>query len=118
MTITDSLLLLNSTKTAIADAIEARGVAVGGIPFAGYADKIADIPIGPNLPVSGWTRPAYWPPERADKDTVEGAQILVLVPPNGSQFTLTIERGDIDWGDGTNLTVAPGTTTPKTHSYD
>lgn len=42
-TIAENLLKLQNTKTAIKSAIEAKGVAVGSVPFAQYADKISAI---------------------------------------------------------------------------
>lgn len=43
MAIADQLTLLNATKTAIKDAIEAKGTTVGGVPFGDYPALIAAI---------------------------------------------------------------------------
>jgi hypothetical protein len=43
MSITENLIELNNTKHAIKAAIEDKGQDLSGIPFTGYADKIADI---------------------------------------------------------------------------
>ena len=60
MTIADQLTLLGNTKTAIRDAIEAKGVAVGAIPFANYPGKIAQISSGGGGGSSQWQRPSDW----------------------------------------------------------
>jgi len=59
MTIASELTLLNNTKTAIADAIEDKGVTVGTIPFSQYPDKIAEISGGGgDIPIE-WSQEYY-----------------------------------------------------------
>jgi hypothetical protein len=43
MSIAESLIELNNTKQSIKAAIEAKGQNLSGVPFTGYADKIANI---------------------------------------------------------------------------
>jgi len=57
MTISSELTLLSATKTAIAAAIEDKGVVVGTAPFSAYADKIAEISSGGG---GGGTPPLEW----------------------------------------------------------
>jgi hypothetical protein len=54
MNIPDSLILLNSTKAAIAAAIEEKDIVVGDIPFSEYPEKIRMITTSE---VSECTRP-------------------------------------------------------------
>ena len=107
-TIAEKLVLLNSTKTAIANAIEAKGVTVGAVPFADYAAKIADITSGGSTPeptpepnITPWVRPD-WP---ALPTLVEGNQRFVgvhAVYAAGSNFCALSAAGNytVDWGDG------------------
>jgi hypothetical protein len=46
MAISDKLVYLNETKTAIKNAIEAKGVTVGEATFREYATKVSEIESG------------------------------------------------------------------------
>ena len=98
MSIADKLTYLAGTKTAIKDAIEAKGVTVGDIPFRQYATKIGDI--GGGGSPDPYSRPADW----LEMPTLtEGQQKVVglhAVWPHDSNFCAFTVSGayTVDWG--------------------
>jgi hypothetical protein len=84
------------TKTAIGNAIVAKGVDLGTSTFRQYADRIGEI-----AAPTGWTKPAAW----IDISTVGDNEINLLVTEGtGIAFTTTVASSGtytIDWGDGT-----------------
>ena len=98
-TIAEKLTLLNSTKTAIAQAIEDKGVTVGNIPFADYPGKIAEISGGGG---GGWVRPADWLPLPEVLPTEQKVVGLYSVDDDDSNFIAILAQGayTVDWGDG------------------
>jgi len=102
MTIADKLLLLNATKTAIATAIEDKGVTVGGIPFSQYPSKIAEISGGGEVPADGWVRPVDWLPLPEVLPTEQKFVGLYAVDDDDSNFIALLAEGGytVDWGDG------------------
>ena len=102
MTIADQLTLLGNTKTAIRDAIEAKGVAVGAIPFANYPGKIAQISSGGGGGGSSqWQRPSDWltlPTLTSADNKFVG---LHAVYEDANFVALTAAGAyTVDWGDG------------------
>jgi surface protein len=118
MTIADKLTLLANTKTAIAQAIEDKGVTVGEIPFSQYPDKIAEIS-GGGAPEE-WVRPADWLPMPSMSDTDQAFYGLVAVFPNDSNFLALTASGDytVEWGDGTITNHASNTTAEYLYDYN
>ena len=108
MTISDSLTLLASTKTAIAAAIENKGVAVGAIPFSQYPSKIAEISGGGGTPTPApqpdpWVRPADWLPlpEITENDNMF-VGLLAITNDEANYIALSAAGNyTVDWGDGT-----------------
>lgn len=119
MTIADRLTLLGQTKTAIKNAIEAKGITVGSVPFSQYAGKISQIEVGaPSEPSIEWTQsyynsvyaegPGSWsrPEWRELPSTLAADEIFIglyAIHPEGSNFCSLAATGDytVDWGDGT-----------------
>ena len=87
MTIASELTLLNNTKTAIADAIEDKGVTVGTIPFSQYPDKIAEISGGGE--VEAWVRNPSWLPLPTVEDTESKFVGLHAVWPDANFLALS-----------------------------
>ena len=106
MTIADSLTLLASTKTAIAAAIENKGVTVGAIPFSQYPSKIAEISGGGGPPTpqpDPWVRPADWLPlpEITENDNMF-VGLLAITNDEANYIALSAAGNyTVDWGDGT-----------------
>jgi len=99
MTIASELTLLNNTKTAIADAIEDKGVTVGTIPFSQYPDKIAEISGGGEA--GEWVRPSDWLPLPTVEDTESKFVGLHAVWPEANFLALSAAGNyTVDWGDG------------------
>ena len=101
MTIADQLTLLGNTKTAIRDAIEAKGVAVGAIPFANYPGKIAQISSGGGGGSSQWQRPSDWltlPTLTSADNKFVGLHAVY----EDANFVALTAAGNytVDWGDG------------------
>ena len=126
MTIADSLTLLNSTKTAIREAIEDKGVTVGSIPFADYPDKIAEISGGGggSVPLEwsqayydamfaagpgSWSRPE-WRTLPSMTSTDQAFYGLHAVYPEDGNFCALTASGayTVDWGDGTTTNHTSG----------
>jgi surface protein len=99
VTIADKLLLLNSTKTSIAAAIEDKGVTVGSIPFSQYPGKIAEISGGGD---GEWVRPADWLPLPEVLATEQKLVGLYAVDDDDSNYVAILAQGayTVDWGDG------------------
>lgn len=111
MTIADQLTLLNSTKTGIKTALEAKGVVVGTDSFSTYAEKIDSITTG------GWQRHKDWLPMQVIAPTESKFVGLLAVFPEGSNY-LSFQFGGfftVNWGDGVQETFAAGAI--ATHSY-
>lgn len=115
MTIADKLLLLNSTKTAIAQAIESKGVTVGNIPFADYPGKIAEISGGGE----GWVRPTDWLPLPEVLATEQKFVGLYAVDDDDSNYVAILAEGayTVDWGDGTVENFASGVMAEHKYTY-
>ena len=117
MTIASELTLLNNTKTAIADAIEDKGVTVGTIPFSQYPDKIAEISGGGGATPLEWSQEYYdavyaagpgswvrnpsWLPLPAVENTESKFVGLHAVWPEANFLALSATGNyTVDWGDG------------------
>ena len=87
MTIAKKLTYLAATKTAIKEAIEAKGVTVGDIPFRKYAEKIAKI--GEEEPqYSVWGVDIDYT-ESDPYDAVTYKESAVGMTPGGAAWNLT-----------------------------
>ena len=139
MTITDSLTLLHSTKTAIKAAIEDKGVIVGAAPFADYPAKIAEISGGGgggggSTPLEwsqayydavyaagpgSWSRPEWRTlPSMTDTDQ-KFIGLHAVYPEDGNFCALTAAGAyTVDWGDGTTTDHATGTQADKLFDYN
>lgn len=120
-TISDKLLYLQGTKSAIKDAIVAKGVSVGtGTPFRDYATKIGEISGGGtgSETADEWVRPTEWLPLPDNVDGVQKVSILNAVFDTDSEFVAFVCRGayTVDWGDGTVENFADNT--KAEHKYD
>ena len=115
-TIAEKLLLLNSTKSNIKSAIEAKGVTVGSVPFADYPSKISEISGGGSS--AGWTRPADWltlPTVTATDQKFVG---LHAIWPDANFLALSASNAyTVDWGDGTSANYAAGVVAEKEYNY-
>ena len=105
-TISDKLTYLQGTKSAIKDAIVAKGVSVEtGTPFRDYATKIGEISGGGGTPApvaDEWVRPTEWLPLPDNVDGVQKVSILNAVFDTDSEFVSFVCQGayTVDWGDG------------------
>ena len=124
MTIADSLTLLASTKTAIAAAIENKGVTVGAIPFSQYPSKIAEISGGGGTPPAPqpdpWVRPADWlalPTITEDDNMFAG---LLAITNDEANYIALSAAGNytVDWGDGTIENYNSGVTAQHYYDYN
>lgn len=123
-TIADKLLYLQDTKSAIKDAIVAKGVTVPtGTTFREYATKIGDITTGSSGSSGSeiadtWVRPSQWLALPNNVDGVQKVSILNAVFDTDSEFVAFICQGNytIDWGDGTSNNYATGV--KAEHKYD
>lgn len=112
MNISESLQLLNSTKSWIASAIEYNDVVVGDIPFYEYAEKIRMIA------VPKWNRPLDWieMPEILENEQ-KFAGLFAVFPMGDNLCALTVSGNyTVDWGDGVVQNYASGET--ASHAYD
>ena len=106
-TTSDKLLYLQDTKSAIKDAIVAKGVTVPtGTTFREYATKIGDITTGGTTPpiAEPWVRPTEWLALPDNVDVVQKVSILNAVFDTDSEFVALLCDGatyTVDWGDGT-----------------
>ena len=124
-TTADKLLYLQDTKSAIKDAIVAKGVTVPtGTTFREYATKIGDITTGSSGSETAdtWVRPSQWLALPANVDGVQKVSILNAVFDTDSEFVALKNSGTgsgaytVDWGDGTSNNYTAGTTAE--HKYD
>ena len=104
-TTADKLLYLQGTKSAIKDAIVAKGVTVPvGTTFRDYATKISEITTGGGGSeiADEWVRPTEWLPLPDNVDGVQKVSILNAVFDTDSEFVAFICSGSyiVDWGDG------------------
>ena len=119
-TIAEKLTLLSSTKTAIAQAIEAKGVTIGSIPFADYPAKISQISGGAApAPVQEWVRPADWLPLPEVLETEEKFVGLYAVDDDDSNYVAILAEGNytVDWGDGVVEDFASGVVAEHKYTY-
>ena len=115
-TTADKLLYLQDTKSAIKEAIVAKGVDIpSGTTFRDYADKIGDITTGS----SNWVRPAEWLALPDNVDGVQKVSILNAVFDTDSEFIAMIFEGDytVDWGDGVVENFALGVKAEHKYEY-
>lgn len=120
-TVSDKLLYLQGTKSAIKDAIVAKGVSVGnGTPFRDYATKIGEISGGGggSETAEPWIRPTEWLPLPDNVDGVQKVSILNAVFDTDSEFVAFVCQGayTIDWGDGVVEDYIDGV--KAEHKYD
>lgn len=123
MSTADKLLYLQGTKSAIKDAIVAKGVDIPtGTTFREYADKIGDITTGVTTPPTAddWVRPTEWLALPDNVDGVQKVSILNAVFDTDSEivtikFNLNTSFYSIDWGDGVTTSIASGI---AEHKYD
>ncbi len=117
MTIADQLTLLGSTKAAIKQAIEDKGITVGTVPFADYPTKIAAIS-GGSTPTT-WVRHADWLPLPTVTETDQKFVGLHAVYPDANFVALSAAGGyTVDWGDGVVENFASGTVAQHEYNYD
>ena len=121
-TVSDKLLYLQGTKSAIKDAIVAKGISMpNGTPFRQYAQKINQIETAEyeGSPVAEpWVRPSEWLPLPDNIDGVEKVSILNAVFDTDSEFVALSCRGayTVDWGDGVVENFADNV--KAEHKYD
>ena len=114
-TIAEKLLLLNSTKTNIKDAIESKGVTVGSIPFADYPSKIEEITTGGG---ATWVRPSDWLVLPTITETDQKFVGLHAIYPDANFLALSASGAyTVDWGDGTVQNFAAGVVAEKEYNY-
>lgn len=105
-TVSDKLTYLQGTKSAIKNAIEAKGVDVPtGTTFREYATKIGNITTGGGTgseTADEWIRPTEWLPLPDNMDGVQKVSILNAVFDTDSEFVSFVCQGayTVDWGDG------------------
>lgn len=122
-TTADKLLYLQDTKSAIKDAIVAKGVSVPvGTTFRDYATKIGDITTGgggSNPTADPYVRPAEWLALPDNVNGVEKVSILKSVFDTDSEFVAFICQGDytVDWGDGTVENFTSNTNAEHQYNY-
>lgn len=118
MTISDQLLSINSTKSAIKSAIEGKGVTVGSVPFADYPTKINQL--SGSEPVPEWVRPSDWLAMPTVLATEDKVVMLVAVFDDRSNSIAFRFSGNytVDWGDGSSPeNVATNTTASHIYNY-
>ncbi len=115
MTIADQLTLLASTKTAIKQAIEDKGITVGTVPFADYPSKISAISGAPTAP---WVRPADWLTLPTLTESDQKFVGLHAVYPDAN-FVALSASGDytVDWGDGVVENFVSGAVAQHEYNY-
>ncbi len=100
-TTADKLLYLQETKSAIKDAIVAKGVEVPiGTTFRDYATKIGEITSGGSS--GSYSRPTEWLALPDNVDGVQKVSILNAVFDTDSELVALMCQGayTVDWGDG------------------
>ena len=121
-TTSDKLLYLQDTKSAIKDAIVAKGVDVPtGTPFREYATKIGDITTGSSGSETAdtWARPTQWLALPANVNGVQKVSILNAVFDTDSEFVAFKFQGafTVDWGDGTVENFASNANAEHKYNY-
>lgn len=121
-TTADKLLYLQGTKSAIKDAIVAKGVTVPtGTTFRDYATKIGTITTGSSGSeiADTWVRPTQWLALPANVDGVQKVSILNAVFNTDSEFVAFTCQGayTVDWGDGTSNNYNTGVTAEHKYNY-
>lgn len=123
MSTASKLLYLQDTKSAIKDAIVAKGVSVPtGTAFRDYATKIGEITNGGGTGSEidyTWVRPTEWLPLPDNVDEVQKVSILNAVYDTDSEFVALCCAGDytVDWGDGTSNNYAAGVKAEHKYAY-
>lgn len=142
MTIASQLTTLNTTKTNIKAAIEAKGVTVGAVPFADYPSKIAEISGGgtpipsidpwtqtyydsvysdalAKVAAKAWVRPTDWLAMPTVLATDEKFVGLLPVYNFDSNKIALVALGNytVDWGDGVIENFNSNTTAEHTYTY-
>ena len=120
-TTSDKLLYLQDTKSAIKNAIVAKGVDVPtGTTFRDYATKIDEITTGGGGSeiADAWVRPTEWLALPDNVDGVQKVSILNAVFDTDSEFVAFNCKGayTVDWGDGTTNDYA--SSVKAEHKYD
>ena len=120
-TTANKLLYLQDTKSAIKDAIVAKGVTVPtGTTFRDYATKIGDITTGSSGSeiADTWIRPTEWLALPDNVDGVQKVSILNAVFDTDSGLVAFTCAGayTVDWGDGTTNNYAANAAAE--HKYD
>lgn len=102
-TTAEKLTYLQGTKTAIKDAIIAKGVAVpNGSTFREYAGKIEQIPTGTIAGADEYVRPSDWLPLPTVNVSDQKAVGLYAVYEENNYVAFRAIGSDytVDWGDG------------------
>lgn len=128
MSTANKLLYLQDTKSAIKDAIVAKGVTVPtGTTFRDYATKIGDITTGSSGSeiADTWVRPTEWLALPDNVDGVQKVSILNAVFDTDSEFVafyINSSTGSanyiVDWGDGTTDIILQNTTAEHKYNYN
>lgn len=124
MAISDQLTAINNAKTAIKNAIEAKGVSVGSAPLSDYASKIAAIPTGSGSSSSSsnpkWLRNPDWPALPTVTSSDHKMVGLYAVWPEGSNYLALTAAGaytvNVGLG-GSNVSQAADTTFYYEYNY-
>ncbi len=115
MTIADQLTLLSSTKTAIKQAIEDKGITVGTAPFADYPSKISAISGAPTAPL---VRPADWLTLPTLTESDQKFVGLHAVYPDANFVALSAAGNyTVDWGDGVVENFVSGAVAQHEYNY-
>lgn len=119
MSTASKLLYLQDTKSAIKDAIIAKGVSVPtGTAFRDYAGKISSITTSGSPTADPYVRPSTWLDLPDNVAGVEKVSILYAIfdtSPNMVAFTCQDDY-IVDWGDGMYNNYTSGA--PALHTYD
>lgn len=122
-TSSDKLLFLQGTKSAIKDAIVAKGISVPtGTAFREYATKIGQIETaeyqGSDV-ADIWVRPPEWLALPNNVDGVQKVSILNAVFNTDSEFVAFSCAGayTVNWGDGVVENFASGVTAEHKYTY-
>lgn len=119
MTIADKLTSISTTKQSIKEAIEAKSVTVGSIPFSQYANKISEITGSGGDPLPpDWVRPSDWLPMPNVAPTEQKFVGLFAVFNESTNYLAFSATGayTVDWGDGVVENFATGVV--AYHVYD
>lgn len=122
MSTADKLLYLQDTKSAIKDAIVAKGVTVPtGTTFRDYATKIGEIATGGGGSeiADAWVRPTEWLALPDNVDGVQKVSILNAVFDTDSELVAFTCAGayTVNWGDGVTENFATGVKAEHKYTY-